>query len=92
MKHWRWQWNLLHPPFKVTAPLYSEEWRDEIVTEIYYDLAEELAEERFIETLLRIERQRIIEKLELEANASAEARHAARQAIIDRLLKREAKP
>jgi hypothetical protein len=59
VKHRRWLEDRLHPPFEVTAPRYSEEWMDEIVTRDWL----ELAEERYIEKLLRIERQRIIDKL-----------------------------
>ena len=63
VKHWRSVQDQLHPPFEVTAPRYSEEWMDEIVTRDWL----ELAEERYIEKLLRIERQRIIDKLKKEA-------------------------
>ncbi len=63
VKHRRWLEDRLHPPFEVTAPRYSEEWMDEVWTKRLDELAEELAEERYIEKLLRIERQRIIDKL-----------------------------
>ncbi len=46
-----------------------------------------VAEHRFIERMHRIERNRIIDKMLHKANVDAEARHAARQAIIDKLLK-----
>ena len=63
VKHWRSVQDQLHPPFKVTAPRYSEVWMDEVWTRDLSELAEERAEERYIEKLLRIERQRIIDKL-----------------------------
>ena len=67
VKHRRRQQDRLHPPFEVTAPRYSEEWMDEVWTKRLDELREELEQEeaqrRYIEKLLRIERQRIIDKL-----------------------------
>ena len=59
VKHWRWQEDRLHPLFEVTAPEYSGLWMEEIDTLYLLQALHELAEERFIERLLRIERQRI---------------------------------
>ncbi len=66
VKHWRWQQDRLDPLFEVTAPEYSGLWMEEIDTLSLLQLFKERAEKRFIETLLRIERQRIIDKLKKE--------------------------
>ena len=87
VKHWRWQEDRLHPLFPVTSPEYSGAWMDEVESRGTSLVRERLAEHRFIERLLRTERQRIIDKLAREANADAEARHVARQVIIDQLRK-----
>ena len=71
VKHWRWQEDRLHPLFQVTAPEYSGLWMEEIDT-LYLlhalkNLGKERLEKRFIEDMLRIERQRIIDQLKKEA-------------------------
>ncbi len=72
VKHWRWQKNRLDDPLpQATAPEYSGLWMEEIDT-LYLlhalkNLGKERLEKRFIEDMLRIERQRIIDKLKKEA-------------------------
>ena len=72
VKHWQWQWNRLDDPLpQATAPEYSGLWMEEIDT-LYLghalkNLQKERLEKRFIEDMLRIERQRIIDKLKKEA-------------------------
>jgi hypothetical protein len=80
LKHWRWLEDQLHPVPPVTAPRYSLEWMDQIDTRNQMEALLEVGEERYIERMLRWDRQRIIDKLEREANAEG------RQGIIDRLL------
>jgi hypothetical protein len=68
VKHWRWQQDRLHPLFEVTSPKYSGAWMDEVETRGQCSAFRRAAEHRFIERLLRIERQRIIDKMLAEAN------------------------
>ena len=68
VKHWRWQQDRLHPPFPVTSPKYSGAWMDEVETRGQCSAFRRAAEHLFIEKLLRIERQRIIDKMLAEAN------------------------
>ncbi len=63
VKHWRWQQDRLHPPFPVTSPKYSGAWMDEVETRGQCSAILRAVEHLFIEKLLRIERQRIIDKL-----------------------------
>ena len=74
---------------EVTAPRDSFAWEDQVWTRDIWRAVGDIRENRWIEACLRILRQRTIDKLEREANADAEARHAARQAIIDQLKKKE---
>ena len=66
-KHWRWLEDRLDPLPDVTSPRYSDFWMDEVWTRDICRACRQVAEERFIEKLLRIERQRIIDKLKKEA-------------------------
>ena len=51
------------PAVPVTSPEYSGAWMDEVETRGICRVGRRLAEHLFIERLLRIERQRIIDKL-----------------------------
>ena len=68
VKHWRWQEDRLHPLFEVTSPEYSGAWMDEVWTQSICHAGRRAAEHFFIERLLRIERQRIIDNMLAEAN------------------------
>ena len=83
VKHWRWQEDRLHPLFEVTAPEYSGLWMEEIDTLYLLQALHELAEERFIERLLRIERQTTIDKLLKDATRSYDAN--LRQKVVEGL-------
>ena len=83
VKHWRWQEDRLHPLFEVTSPEYSGAWMDEVETRGICSVGRRLAEHRFIERLLRIERQRIIDKMLAEANQYAQRQHERRQRIME---------
>ena len=78
VKHRRWLEDRLHPTFKVTAARYSEEWMDEVWTRSISQAGRRAAERLFIEKLLRIKRQRIIDKVLAKANKVAE-RYARRR-------------
>ena len=63
VNHWRWQQDRLDPLFEVTSPEYSGAWMDEVETRGQCSAFRRAAEHLFIEKLLRIEQQRIIDKL-----------------------------
>jgi hypothetical protein len=93
VKHWRWQQDRLHPLFPVTSPKYSGAWMDEVETQGHSELRRRAAEHFFIEDMLRIERNRIIDKLKKETPMTNQVRPSPTvdlQWLVDEMNKPEA--
>ena len=83
VEHWRWVEDQLHPLPKVTEPEDTAMWEEQLLAESVGIAERKRAEDRYIERMRRIERNRIIDKMLAEANQYAQRQHERRQRIME---------
>jgi hypothetical protein len=93
VEHWRWVEDQLHPLPKVTEPEDTAMWEEQLLAESVGIAERKRAEDRYIERMRRIERNRIIDKLRKETPMTNQVRPSPTvdlQWLVDEMNKPEA--